>query len=395
MKYLIEDVIQMVTNVCNNTRDLETGEVIKVPTERNKDFIDAIINLGKQVPLEYIEKKLEDIIRLSQIQTRPEQENADKAEVRDVVRVISEGMNDNRQITFVSESNPEEVKSGFLKSNLIPVFNDATLAMEKMGTLLGVPMAKTYITEFEAKKFVISENVGQNGKQFLTMQQFNARYGQEWEHPSSLEEKIANQIQYQIQSVENSGASKEDCDKFREDYIRMICFDYITNQTDRNDGNYGVLISQNGEVSLAPIFDSDYILNDPSTPEYSNSFSLNKKYDKDEALRILVGLYPKETRDSLDLLGKKENELIGIAEAYLSEDMLNGKGNYREILSNNIQKFREIVLSRTQGLEDSKHITMEDVVRNAIGKRITREDVNRLNAVEQRSTEEIGEKSDD
>lgn len=383
------EVIRMVNDVCNNTRDLQTGAILDVPVEREEEFVKAIMNLGKQVPMNFIKNKLEDIIRLSQISPKDEQDKASVAYVKGILRIISEGMNDNRQITFFTSDSPEKIKKGFLKSNLIPVFNDCTLAMEKIGQTLGVLMAKTYVTDFEGKRFIISEDVAGENKTFLTMQEFNEKYGSEWPRAQELDEKLKNLIQYPIQAVENYSDSEIDCEKFRQDYIRMICFDYITNQTDRNDGNYGVLIGINREVSLAPIFDSDYILKDPSVPENNNPFSLNKKYDKDDGLGVLASLYPKEVAEFLEQLNAKESEIMEIADEFLSVDMLDGKGNYRNLLSRNIERFREIALSRGIGLgiEESKNkpsISMRNVVVNAVRQGISREDVAESDKIEHR-----------
>lgn len=342
--------------------DAMLNSIYGINPERIEEFKKAIMHLGKQVPLDFIKRKIIDILKLSEVKSLKEsgrESNADKAEVSEELQIISQGMNDNRKVKFHAEVNPEETHIGFLKSNLIPSFNDVTIAMEKIGNLLGVKMAKTYQANLEntgERTYIISQSVNENGEEFLMMNDFSKMVKEqkramriqddEKKKGDTTLEKIKGLINLPIRTLEDysrlngSCISEEEEKGFIDDYVKMICFDYITNQTDRNDGNYGVLIN-NQKVSFAPLIDSDYVLTDPSA-ENQKPFSLHKKYNKDDGLKALYELQPERVKNFWSTFVKNRDAIMEILQVYLSEDMLYGKGKYQEIITDNIRKFEEL-----------------------------------------------------
>lgn len=331
---------------------------------RRTEFKQSIMRLGKKVPLEFIKKIIIDVLELSEIMSLSQTgitTSDRKVDIVQLLDVITEGMNFNQRVIF--QDILGELHEGYLKSNLIPAFNDTAIAMEKLGILLGVNMSKVYQANMDSDRtFIISQSVNENGSQFVMFNRFHQLVKQKEQElglqnseiaPKTERDKIKRLITSPILTIKRYSEmypgkmSEEDVEAFTDEYIKMICFDYIINQTDRNDQNYGVLLDANGRISFAPLIDTDYVLPNPSDPNQL-PFSLNKKYNKNEAMSVLCELYPQEVEDFMRKVNESKDTIFEILETYLSPDMLRGKGNYVSIISHNIQALEKIVSNRNQ-----------------------------------------------
>ncbi len=343
--------------------------------KKKKEFESAIRNIGKNVPLKYIEHFLVDIMQLSQISPVENFEVTENLEINQILENISVGMNDNKKIAFSING---EDHLGYLKSNLIPVFNDASVAMYELGTLLGINMAPTYSTIYNDRPYIISQSINENGEDFLMMQEFTNKYKSDtdFSKPIDSREKIKRLIMTPLGSLkryqeQNPGITDETVEQFIDSYVDMLCFDYVTNQTDRNFDNFGVLIENNGAISFAPLIDSDFILNKPSDGKENRGFSMKKDYDKDVAMSVLYELFPERVQEFRSRLYFNENEIQSILNAHFSEDMLFGQGNYHNILAQNIKHFYELIPNIS--ISKASRMAIEDV---------TQEDIKQANAAE-------------
>lgn len=116
----------------------------------------------------------------------------------------------------------------------------------------------------------------------------------EGDHEISIyNEKNNNNIELVIPAMETyvkerCNATPEQIQQLRQDIINMVVFDCKFGNTDRNDENYGISISQDG-FRLYPTFDNEYILGFPEYVEDIEKFSgarLQEHIDKDLTSRM-------------------------------------------------------------------------------------------------------------
>lgn len=139
----ILQIEEMVNRVTENT------DGIKSTPERREEYMKLAIERFTKTNLNMLELRLKDVIRLSEIPRRDEQKNVSFASDIEILEDISVGMNDNKKVKF---SDGEKFHTGYFKENIVPVFNDSSIAVAKIGQLLGVKMAETYAGEYQGKK---------------------------------------------------------------------------------------------------------------------------------------------------------------------------------------------------------------------------------------------------
>lgn len=296
--------------------------------------------------------RLADVIRLSEISRRDDHENVSIASDIEIIEDISVGMNDNKKVRF---SNGENTHTGYFKENIIPVFNDTSIAVNKIGKLLGVKMAETYACEYEGKKGIISQDVSEGFDQFMMMRQVikesklpkidfsdSERARATVYNPNGMvtsTEKITEMFELPLQALETIGVTKDDMQEITKDYVKMICFDYLTNQTDRNDGNYGVLV-KDGKVSFAPLIDCDYILHDPTDIDNDINFTNSVRCDRNILMSIVAKRYPELVQEFSNSVKTNRQEIFRAISESFSPEM---QQKYGSILDNNISELQRIV----------------------------------------------------
>ena len=139
----ILQIEEMVNRVTENT------DGIKSTLGRREKYMKLAIERFSKTNLDMLELRLKDVIRLSKIPRIDEPKNVSVASDIEVLEDISVGMNDNKKVKFFDGKNSH---TGYFKENIIPVFNDSSIAVAKIGRLLGVKMAKTYVGEYQGKK---------------------------------------------------------------------------------------------------------------------------------------------------------------------------------------------------------------------------------------------------
>ena len=139
---------------------------------------------------------------------------------------------------------------------------------------------------------------------------------------------------FEAYARELAGASEEKVATLRQDLINMVVFDCRFGNTDRNDENYGLAVSQN-DVRLYPSFDNEYILGMSEAVEEIEKYSaarLQEHIDKDLTSRMgvssqvsklgyqamltyLFTAYPEETKKAYEKIVQiKEEDLLDIME---------------------------------------------------------------------------------
>lgn len=191
-------------------------------------------------------------------------------------------------------------KNGFYKNSA----NTSSATLDKLeyvicqiGKMFGVKMAETYkVYKDNSYLGIISENVcndnetlynysqvtrfiDRNDPDIIALAHELERIGKT-KHSAVAKSKensykipiISNERDVQIVIDSFMGALKslkipEDSARvIRQDYFNMIMLDFITNNVDRNKNNYGIVLSEYGDVSFAPLFDNSTI-HIPSIPE--------------------------------------------------------------------------------------------------------------------------------
>lgn len=152
-------------------------------------------------------------------------------------------------------------------------------------------------------------------------------------------EKIAEMFERTLQALETIGVTKDDMQQITRDYVKMICFDYLTNQTDRNDGNYGILF-KDGRASFAPLIDCDYILHDSSDKDNDINFTYSQRCDRDALMSFVASKYPELVQDFFNIV---ENNKVGISKIISDCFSTEMQEKYGNITSKNIDGLRRII----------------------------------------------------
>ena len=152
-------------------------------------------------------------------------------------------------------------------------------------------------------------------------------------------EKITEMFERPLQALETIGVTKDDMQQITRDYVKIICFDYLTNQTDRNDGNYGILF-KDGRASFAPLIDCDYILHDPSDKDNDINFTYSQRCDRDTLMSFVASKYPELVQDFLNTVENNKAGISKIISDCFSTEMQEKYGN---ITSKNIDGLRRII----------------------------------------------------
>lgn len=343
----------------------------------------GILEKSPHLSVELLEKRLIDGIEANKIPVK--HSKGIDAEILSVGESAEAGMNAPKKVVFADKEGIE--RTGFLKTNVIPYFNDAAFAMEEIGNLLDIKMAKNYEYNIPGKQpSIISENIADpnKGEEFVSMNKYMKGTASLAEAKEYFKENIegiergiipefyANKgrvisaeaisvlVDLPINAINEKVTNEEERAAFKDEYIKMLCFDFITNQTDRHDKNYGILLTsgENGiKTEFAPIFDSDYILHDASYPDKNDmAFNMSEKVDRKVLMQVVTEKYPEEVKAFQERLNVNEEQIYSIIQENFSgqkiEGIFTGKKDgrslsiidvYMDLVKENIKDFHEIV----------------------------------------------------
>lgn len=198
-------------------------------------------------------------------------------------------------------------KNGFYKNSA----NTSSASLDKfeyiicqIGKMFGVKMAETYkVSKGSNSLGIISENVCNPNESLcmysqiikllnvnnpniqesiIKMQEINARSekSDKYETPMVEDvEDITTVIDSFLQVCDTLKISEEQKRRIRQDYFNMIMLDFVVNNVDRNKNNYGFIISEDGCVRFAPLFDNSTIAipDMPKGYQQVNGFLINKQ----------------------------------------------------------------------------------------------------------------------
>ena len=163
-------------------------------------------------------------------------------------------------------------KNGYFKnsaSTSTPTFDKLEFIMCQIGKMFNVKMAETYkVYKNNAYLGIVSENVCDENESIYTYNQAtkfidknnpnvklivdelqrirnNSEYIKETPIVNK-ESDIVIIIDSFLHAVKALNVSEDSIRKIRQDYFKMIMFDFLVNNVDRNQNNYGLKISENG-----------------------------------------------------------------------------------------------------------------------------------------------------
>lgn len=178
------------------------------------------------------------------------------------------------------------------------------------------------------------------------------------------EEEIKLVIDSFIGIVNCLNISAENKQVLRKDYFNMIMLDYLVGNVDRNMNNYGLIVSEKGEISFSPLFDNSTI-EIPSMPkEYQqvNGFLIDRK----EFLECLFKNYRSDIKDFTDKCYSESATLETLTSALCQKELTESEKewfyiqkfipNLTELNKKTFEKRQEEALARS-GITDLETIT--------------------------------------
>ena len=132
--------------------------------------------------------------------------------------------------------------------------------------------------------------------------------------------------------------------------VKLFIFDLVTGQEDRHEENWGVVIYENGDVDLQPIFDNSRSLeDDPEFVYYGLSLEGNSISDNDKMVQEFLNVSSSEFSDILPnylwVIGEENiNKIFKLIEEQINcEIQPNIKRYYINVFSINYNFFKNLL----------------------------------------------------
>ena len=164
-KKLIEEIKK------NCEERLAESEDLEKEIENYNTKLLGILEKSPSLSVQLLEKRLIDGIEANKIPVC-HSKNKDVT-ILSVGESAEAGMNAPKKVTFEDKDGVK--KSGFKKNNVIPYFNDSAFAMEQIGNLLNLKMARNYEYNVPGEPVaIISENIADSdkGEEFVSMNKY-------------------------------------------------------------------------------------------------------------------------------------------------------------------------------------------------------------------------------
>ena len=167
--------------------------------------------------------------------------------------------------------------------------------------------------------------------------------GQPEEKPVLEDEKdIMLAINMFPTSLDYINIPEEEKEQIKKDYFKMIVFDLLINQADRNNSNYGIIYnSETGKTRFSTLFDNSTI-HIPGVPD--NYCSLNGcLIDRKQMISCLIDNYPEYVSDIINPIVDNQESILTRTEK-LSQQVLTPKEQewFMPLFRNNINTLTEI-----------------------------------------------------
>ena len=139
---------------------------------------------------------------------------------------------------------------------------------------------------------------------------------------------------------------EDEKEQIKKDYFKMIIFDLLINQADRNNSNYGIIRNtKTQETRFSTLFDNSTI-HIPGIPE--NYYNLNGcLIDRKQMLICLLDNYPEYVSDIINpIVDNQESILSRIEKVATSVLTPKEQGWIMPLFRNNLETMKEVTLEK-------------------------------------------------
>lgn len=239
------------------------------------------------------------------------------------------------------------LKNGYFKnsaSTSTSIFDKLEFVMCQIGKMFNVKMAETHkVYKNNVYLGIVSENVCDVNETFYTYNQATRFIDKNnsdvkiivdelqriRKNSEFIKETPIVQNDFDIKIIVDSflyavkalNISEESSRKIRQDYFKMIMFDFLVNNVDRNQNNYGLKISEYGDVSFAELFDNSTtgIPGMPKGYQQINSYLI----EKNKLLNCLHTYYYDDIKDFSQQCVSNEEDIKNSIDYLCSNELSN------------------------------------------------------------------------
>ncbi len=265
---------------------------------------------------------------------------------------------------------------GYLKMKDIDLVDDVDLAISQIGKLLNVDVTDIYriedshhnrgILSIDILNKDIQENktvgaiINENYRNVLTNKKYYAWAKELISLPESDKNNVIKDeislktlidLGYAIIFEEYPNMTEQEKNEYKKKYFKMLVFDFLTNQLDRNSENFGISITKEGKVSLSTLYDNGCVA-DPENLQQDSMRFMMKICDRTGMIKILFKYYFSDIKDFVEkIVGNKylQEKMEAIIDIYLSEDDALW---YKGVVDLNLKIIKKLYIKQTA---DSKN----------------------------------------
>lgn len=262
---------------------------------------------------------------------------------------------------------------GYLKMKDNNLVDDADLAISQIGKLLNVFVTDIYriednkhnqgilsvdiMNEDTLESKTIGSIINKHYGKVLNQDHYSSWVKELMSLPDSGKEtplqdelslKTLIELGFTIIFEEYPNMSDKEKKSYKQNYFKMLVFDFLTNQLDRNSENFGILILKDKRIQFAPLYDNGCVVDYEHLNENSARFMM-KICDKKAFIQVLFKYYFDEIKDFIEkMIGSKEIQakIENIIDVYLDE---NDALWYKGIIDLNLKTLKKLYIEKTEG----------------------------------------------
>lgn len=224
----------------------------------------------------------------------------------------------------------------YLKSSKVKYIDDIDASLSQIGSIFDIDMAKIYrvedshggcgILSYDIKNKKDARYVSLHDAYTEYYKRYNEGkiYNLKWimellslpksskENPLDREDYIKVVIDMGINILrDHFNVSEENIKKLKKQYLRILVFDYVTNQKDRSLGNVN-LIFENDQVSFAPLYDNGCVYNEDIGDE--NIYLLDHICDREKFIKTIFTYYYDDIKEDVKFYLNKKNYMEKVSD---------------------------------------------------------------------------------
>ena len=306
-----------------------------------------------------------------------EENREEKSTTMEVIESVGVGKNETQKVSYF------DGQTGFYKNsslNTSGMLDDLEFFLSIVGKyVLGFDVAETLKVYDENNNAIgiISKNVAKENESFMmfsnvcdaimenknpelevlykqvvdmrnrTNQTFYNSKGEAFERPVLEDEKdIMLVINMFPMSLDYINIPEQEKEQIKKDYFKMIVFDLLINQADRNNSNYGIIHNNaTKETRFSTLFDNSTI-HIPGIPE--NYCNLNGcLIDRKQMIFCLLNNYPEYVSDIINPLVDNKEVILSKTEKVAQQELTSKEQEwFMPLFRKNINTMAEAVIEK-------------------------------------------------